>query len=72
MWISNKRKHTWLLDVKVKFDCRLKLFNLVGWFFMSFVSQGWETKEIENQSRLNQNQTGSNLTHNIYMYDDDC
>ena len=40
--------------LQVKFDFRLKLFNL-GWFLISFVFQGLETMEIEKQPRLNQN-----------------
>ena len=41
--------------LQVKFDFRLKFFDL-GQFSISFVPQGLkETKEIDNQSRLNQN-----------------
>ena len=37
---TKESTHGLILDVKVKFDFRLKFFNLVGWFSMSFVSQG--------------------------------
>ena len=39
---------------QVDFDFKLIFFNL-GWFSMSFVFWGKETKGIRNQHRLNQN-----------------
>ena len=44
----------WLLVSGKKFDFKLTFFKQ-GWFSISFVSKGYETKEIENQPHLNQN-----------------